>query len=406
MQKIFDHDQAELAPPLSEGAERWYLPIFGVYHPRKPTQIRVVFDSSAQHRGVSLNDVLLSGPDLNNSLLGVLLRFRREPVAVIADIEQMFHSFIVREDHRDFLRFLWFKDNKPSNEIVKYRMKVHVFGNSPSPAVAIYGLRHAAQYGGNEYGTDAKHFVERDFYVDDGLKSLPSAAEAINLLKRTQEMLAASNLRLHKIASNNSGVLDAFLPEDHAKGLQNLDFNDSSDFIQRSLGLSWDHKHDLFTFRVAATEKPFTRRGVLAIVNSLFDPFGLVAPIIIQGKFLLCELTSGEVLDWDSPLPDEKEAEWRTWKNSLQSLSDFKIPRAYTPTTLTTARRKELHIFSDASVKAIAAVAYLKVIDSDGECHVGFVLRGKTSSCSCPHYPEAGAGCSCISGGNGGVSGE
>ncbi len=75
MQKIFDHDQAELAPPLLEGEEQWYLPIFGVYHPRKPSQIRVVFDSSAQYHGISLNDVLLTGPDLNNSLIGVLLCF-------------------------------------------------------------------------------------------------------------------------------------------------------------------------------------------------------------------------------------------------------------------------------------------------------------------------------------------
>jgi len=63
------------------------------------------------------------------------------------------------------------------------------------------------------------------------------------------------------------------------------------------------------------------------------------------------------------------------WKDSLQDLSEFKIPRAYLPTTLTTAQRKEHHIFSDASVKAIAVVAYLKLIDSDGECHVGFVLE-------------------------------
>lgn len=102
---------------------------------------------------------------------------------MIADIEQMFHSFTVREDHRNFLRFLWFKDNKPSNEIVEYRMKVHVFGNSLSPAVAIYGLHRAAQHGTSEYGEDAKHFVERDFNVDDGLKSCPSATEAIDLLK-------------------------------------------------------------------------------------------------------------------------------------------------------------------------------------------------------------------------------
>lgn len=149
-------------------------------------------------------------------------------------------------------------------------MKVHVFGNSPSPAVAIYGLRHAAQHGASEYGADAEHFVERDFYVDDGLKSLPSAAEAIDLLQRTQEMLAVSNLRLHKIASNDPKDLEAFLPEDDAKGLQNLDFDDSSDLIQRSLGLSWDLKRDLFTFRGAVTQKPFTRRGVLSAVNSLF----------------------------------------------------------------------------------------------------------------------------------------
>lgn len=146
MQRIFDAGHAEPAPPVKENEEVWYLPIFGVYHPRKPGQIRVVFDSSAQYKGLSLNQVLLSGPDLNNSLLGVLLRFRKEAVAFTADIEQMFHSFVVRADHRNFLRFLWFEDNDPSKDVTEFRMKVHVFGNSPSPAVAIYGLHRAAQH--------------------------------------------------------------------------------------------------------------------------------------------------------------------------------------------------------------------------------------------------------------------
>ena len=63
----------------------------------------MVFDSAAEKYGVSLNKLLLSGPDLLNNLLGVLIRFRQDPVAVMADIEQMFHSFIVLEDHRGFL---------------------------------------------------------------------------------------------------------------------------------------------------------------------------------------------------------------------------------------------------------------------------------------------------------------
>lgn len=90
MQNFFNRDHAELAPTLKNGQECCYLPTFGVYHPQKPGQIRVIFDSSAKWKGVSPNDVLLSGPDLNNSLLGVLMQFRRERIAVTVDIEQMF----------------------------------------------------------------------------------------------------------------------------------------------------------------------------------------------------------------------------------------------------------------------------------------------------------------------------
>lgn len=84
VQGILDNHHAELAPPLEEGKED--LPLFGVYHPQKPGKIRVVFDSSARFEGVSLNNVMLPGPNLNNSLLAVLIRFRKEPVAVTADI--------------------------------------------------------------------------------------------------------------------------------------------------------------------------------------------------------------------------------------------------------------------------------------------------------------------------------
>ncbi|XP_060787641.1 uncharacterized protein LOC132892997 isoform X1 [Neoarius graeffei] len=287
MQKILNNDHAELAPQLQDEQECWYLPSFGVYHPKKPNQIRIVFDSSAQHHGVSLNDVLLSGPDLNNSLMGVLIRFRKELVAITADIQKMFHCFMVRPDHRDYLRFLWHRDNNPTKDIVEYRMKVHVFGNRPSPAVAMYCLRRAAQESEQEYGSAARRFVERNFYVDDGLASLPTEAEAIHLLQTTQTLLSESNLRLHKIASNSVNVLKAFPKEDHAENIKDLDLEGDTPHIQRSLGLTWEITSDTFSFQVSDDDKPYTRRGVLSTVNSLYDPLGFVAPVTIQGKLLL-----------------------------------------------------------------------------------------------------------------------
>ncbi|XP_061908561.1 uncharacterized protein LOC133653372 isoform X2 [Entelurus aequoreus] len=373
MDKIFENKHAELAPPLKDEEECWYLPLFGVYHPRKPKQIRGVFDSSAKYKNVSLNDVLLTGPDLNNSLLGVLIRFRKEAVAFTADIEQMFYCFNVREQDRNYLRFLWFRDNDISKDIVEYRMRVHVFGNSPSPAVAIYGLHQSVLRNQPDCDPDVKQFVTHDFYVDDGLKSLPTVEMAVSLLQRTRDTLANSNLRLHKIAANRKEVLEAFPSQDHAKDLKDLDFEADSVPMQRSLGLLWDLKKDCFTFRVSDETKPFTRRGVLSTINSLYDPLGFVAPVTMQGKSILRELMA-ENGDWDAPLPSEMEESWTLWKDSLKELSNLTIPRAYTEISPSTTTKKELLVFSDASTKAIAAVAYLRVTDAARNCEVGFVL--------------------------------
>ena len=123
----------------------------------------VVFDSSAQVDGVSLNDVFLSGPDLNNSLLGVLFRFRKEPVALSANILQMFYSFSLQERDRDVLHFLWFHDNNLNNNI-DFCMRGHFH--------AIFGLRKAARDVENMFGSDVRLFIERECYVDDTLKFL------------------------------------------------------------------------------------------------------------------------------------------------------------------------------------------------------------------------------------------
>ncbi|XP_071211807.1 uncharacterized protein [Salvelinus alpinus] len=180
-------------------------------------------------------------------------------------------------------------------------------------------------------------------------------------------------MKLHKIASNSKTVMEAFPMEDRAKDLKDLDLGVDPLPFQRSLGLSWNLETDSFSFQVSHNEKPFTRRGILSTVNSLYDPLGFVAPITMQGKALIRELSSDQS-EWDAPLPPEKEEKWKMWKDSLMELEHMYIQRTYIPVSLSTTQRRELHIFSDASTVAIGAVAYLRVIDSEGQCHVGFVM--------------------------------
>jgi len=164
----------------------------------------------------------------------------------------------------------------------------------------------------------------RNFYVDDGLASFSTAVEAIDILKRTREMLAESSIKLHKIASNSSTVMNAFPSEDRAKDLKDLDLSSDPLPFQRSLGLRWDLQTDSFSFCVSDEEKPFTRRGILSTVNSVYDPLGFVAPITIQGKALVRDI-SIEEYDWDTKLPDVKITQWKAWKDSLME-KPGKIP--------------------------------------------------------------------------------
>ncbi|XP_073763460.1 uncharacterized protein [Danio rerio] len=373
MERLFKKGHAEKAPPIKPHQECWYLPHFGIYHPQKPGKIRIVFDSSAECENVSLNQVLLKGPDLNSSLVGVLLRFRSDLYAVMADVEQMFHNFRVREDHRNYLRFLWFHDHNLDGQVEEFHMTVHVFGNCPSPSVAIYGLKRTAEEGEEEYGSDVREFIERHFYVDDGLKSFTSETQAIDVLRRTQKMLAQSNIRLHKISSNSPVVTSAFPHEDLATGLQGLDLGQHPPPMQHSLGLGWDLSTDQFSFQVEISDKPFTKRGVLSVINSLYDPLGFAVPVSIEGRSILREIST-DISEWDTPLPKEKQERWQKWKDSLKHLQHLKIPRMYTCIPLSEAQRKEVHIFCDASTKAVGAVAYLKLIDINGKSEVGFLL--------------------------------
>ncbi|XP_020609698.1 uncharacterized protein LOC110048246 [Orbicella faveolata] len=121
-----------------------FLPRHTVFHPKKPEKVRVVFDCAAKYRGVPLNDVLLQGPDMNNSLIGVLARSRQERIVILADVESMFYRVRVRPGDPDVVRFLWWPGNDLESQPEDYQMRVHLFGAVSSPNCPIFALRKSA----------------------------------------------------------------------------------------------------------------------------------------------------------------------------------------------------------------------------------------------------------------------
>ena len=144
----------------------WYLPHHPVESINKPGKVRRVANAASKFRGQSLNSNLLTGPDLLNNLLGVLMRFREHPVAVLADIEGMFMQIAIHQIDQSALRFLWLADN----QIQQYQFTRLIFGANCSPSCAIYVLNHCAKENIQHF-PEALKAVRKHFYMDDYIQS-------------------------------------------------------------------------------------------------------------------------------------------------------------------------------------------------------------------------------------------
>ena len=365
MTEIIERGDAEKIPPdEAEKEQVWYIPHHGVYHPKKPDKIRVVFDCSSRYKGTSLNDHLLQGPDLTNSLVGVLIRFRQEKIAVSCDVEKMFHQFRVNKEDRDYLRFIW--------EDGDYRMKVHLFGATSSPGCANFGLKQLAK-DHEEESVEAAKFIRRNFYVDDGLTSAGSVDTAKKLVLETKQMCTKGNLRLHKFVSNSREVMEMVPPKDCAQDIENLDLTFGDLPMERVLGIQWCVRSDTFQFGLELKDQPTTRRGILSTIASVYDPLGFLAPFVLRGKQILQEMCR-EGTGWDDPLPSDLEESWRHWRANLTELAKIRVPRCYQPETFGRVKRCELHHFSDASTTGYGQCSYIRVIDENDQIHCSLVM--------------------------------
>jgi hypothetical protein len=286
MNELFEKGYAEEVPSDGIRAEGrvWYLPHHPVVNKNKPEKVRIVFDCAATAQGVSLNMEVLQGPDLTNTLLGVLLRFRRDQIALMADIEAMFHQVKVSSQHRDYLRFLWWPNGDINCDPQTYRMTVHLFGGVWSPSCCNFALKYTAKEQRLSYDAEISNSVDRNFYVDDFLKSVPSVDEAVKVVKEVAALLRTGGFRLTKWISNDAEVMSSIpARERSAKMPLYVDLTDEG-VTERALGLKWDVKEDCFRFAALEKGKPNTRRGVLSIINSIFDPLGLISPFILPAK--------------------------------------------------------------------------------------------------------------------------
>ena len=356
-----------------EISNSWYIPHHGVYHPRKPNKVRVVFDCSAHHMNTSLNKSLLSGPDLTNSLVGVLLRFRQESIAIMADIESMFYQVKVPEQQQNYLRYLWWPDGDTSKSPEDYQMTVHLFGATSSPSCANFALRQAASDYSSVYGKEAASTLTNNFYVDDMLKSVKDPQTAIKLIKSVKEMCKAGGFHLTKFMCNNGDVLNSVPVEDRAKSVTDVNLIGAASQIETVLGVCWCINNDTLSFRIHLKDSPLTRRGILSTVSSVYDPLGFAAPFLLQGKLLLQELCQKN-MGWDDVLDDDTCSKWEKWRKKLSLLQNININRCFKPTEFGNIVSVSVHNFADASQKAYGCCSYLRLVDEDGRIHCSLIM--------------------------------
>ena len=151
--------------------------------------------------GKSLNDFFMKGHDLMNSLVGVLLRFRRERLAIVAYVETMFYQIRVNSSDRDASRFLLWSQGNLNDEPFIYRMTVHLFGAKTFPSCASFCLRQTAKEFGKYFDSQISEIVFKNFYVYDSLINLRKVTIYLLTSCNTEERIA-QNIYIHNSNRN------------------------------------------------------------------------------------------------------------------------------------------------------------------------------------------------------------
>ena len=343
----------------------WYLIHFWVITSDK---FRVVFNPSAKYKNCSLNSQLINGPDMNNNLQGVLMRFRQYPFAFSGDIKKMYYQVKVPEEQQDVFRFLWWRNGDPEDEVVQYKMTRHPFGAASSGNCAKFALNQTAEDNVVNACTEAVNTVKRSFYVDDGLKSVKDEDTLAVVINDVIRICDSGGFCFTKIRTNSKKVI-SLIPSDRvSQDRKNIKGDETPN--TPVLGVSWDAEADVFVIVINVKDKPKTKRGILSQMLQIWQPLGHLQPFLLPIKILIQELQKLN-LQWDIKIPDELVAVLQRWLQHLPALESVILPRPYSART--DALEIQLHCFSDASLKGYAASAYMCFSFEDG-FSVAYVL--------------------------------
>ncbi len=336
---------------------RYLIPHFPVCNPNNhTTPLRIVMDCK-----VGLNNHLLSGPNILNDVVAVLLRFRSGLVSFSGDIKKMFLRIFLAPEDRPYHCFLW--REAPDKPLRVLQFQVHVFGNAGSPFVAVFVVKeHAKKYVG-EFPV-AVESINNSTLIDDVLDSADSVAEARNTLMQIRRILAEAGMEMAKHFSSDKGVLEG-LPQSAKAGgklgVSELCQKEGLPANLKALGIQYDAEKDEFSFTMETpVRRSWTKRGVLRLFPRLYDPLGLLLPYTIGARIYFSSVATPNH-GWDTILPADDR--WQKWLAGLEELSELTFPRCVKRGKEKVA---ELHVFVDESALAYAAAAFLVAVLEDG----------------------------------------
>ncbi|XP_063831773.1 uncharacterized protein LOC135080978 [Ostrinia nubilalis] len=321
------------------------------------TKFRVVFNASSKtSSGNSLNDLMASGPNLQQDLQSLIIKWRVYQFAFTADIEKMFRQIWMNINDQAYQKIIW--RNSMEEHIKEYQLATVTYGTKAAPFLAMMTLKQLASDERSNYpNSSAPDVLEQSFYMDDLVYGQHNIKSSLQLCNDLINLLKAGGFNLRKWRSNIPE-----LNEGNSKNSNHFNFKQAE--RAKTLGLSWDPQQDKLSFdmKIDQSTNEDTKRSLLSHISKLFDPLGLLAPLSTKLKLLFQNVWLSDI-KWDDSLPKEIQTEWISLKDDIiTNINKITINRWLQTTECDTI---ELHGFCDASTKAYACVIYCKVKRED-----------------------------------------